>query len=62
MPKIKTVHGIEHRKVVSQKEWITARTELLDAEKELTRRSDKLALRRRFAVGPDRKGISLRNG
>ena len=25
MPKIKTVHGIENRKVVSQKEWLAAR-------------------------------------
>jgi predicted dithiol-disulfide oxidoreductase (DUF899 family) len=46
MPKIKTVHGIEDRKVVSQKEWLAARIELLKAEKELTRRSDELARRR----------------
>ncbi len=46
MPKIKTVRGIENRKVVSQKEWLAARKELLDAEKELTRRSDELAQRR----------------
>ena len=46
MPKIKTVHGIENRKVVSQKEWLAARKELLEAEKELTRRSDELARRR----------------
>jgi hypothetical protein len=25
MPKIKTVRGIENRKVVTQKEWLTAR-------------------------------------
>ncbi len=30
-------------KVVSRKEWLTARLELLGAEKELTRRSDELA-------------------
>ena len=30
-------------KVVSRKEWLTARIDLLKAEKELTRRSDKLA-------------------
>jgi predicted dithiol-disulfide oxidoreductase (DUF899 family) len=46
MPKIKTVHGIEDRKVVSQKEWLAARIELLKAEKELTRLSDELARRR----------------
>jgi len=46
MPKIKTVHGIENRKVVSQKEWLAARLELLEAEKELTRRSDELARQR----------------
>jgi predicted dithiol-disulfide oxidoreductase (DUF899 family) len=37
MLKIKTVRGTENRKVVSQKEWLTARVELLEAEKELTR-------------------------
>src|SRR6476660_6906942 len=46
MPKIKTVSGIENRKVVSQKEWLADRLELLKAEKELTRRSDELARRR----------------
>ncbi len=46
MPKIKTVHGIENHKVVSQKEWLATRLELLEAEKELTRRSDELALQR----------------
>jgi len=46
MPKIKTVHGIEDRKVVSPKEWLAARIELLKEEKELTRRSDEVARRR----------------
>src|SRR6266404_318335 len=46
MPKIKTVHGTENRKVVSQKEWLAARLKLLEAEKELTRRSDELARKR----------------
>src|SRR3954467_8251523 len=46
MPEIKTIRGVENRKVVSQKEWLTARMELLDAEKELTRRSDELARQR----------------
>jgi predicted dithiol-disulfide oxidoreductase (DUF899 family) len=34
------------RKVVSRKEWLAVRIELLKAEKELTRRSDELARRR----------------
>jgi predicted dithiol-disulfide oxidoreductase (DUF899 family) len=46
MLKIKTVHGIEDRKIVSKNEWLAARMELLKAEKELTRRSDELARQR----------------
>src|SRR5213594_2325309 len=46
MPKIKTVRGIEDRKVASQKEWLEARLELLKAEKELTHRSDEVARKR----------------
>ncbi len=46
MPQIKTIHGIEDRKVVSRNEWLVARKELLEAEKELTRRGDELARRR----------------
>jgi len=46
MPKIKTVDGIEDRKIVSREEWFEARQELLKAEKELTRRGDELARRR----------------
>jgi predicted dithiol-disulfide oxidoreductase (DUF899 family) len=46
MPKIKTVHGIEDRKVVSQEEWLSARMDLLKAEKELTRHSDDVARKR----------------
>ena len=34
MPKIKTVRGIENRKVVSQKEWLVARKKLLLKGKE----------------------------
>ena len=45
MPKTKTVHGTEDQ-VVSQKEWLAARLELLEAEKDLTRRSDELARKR----------------
>ncbi|HTI07467.1 MAG TPA: DUF899 domain-containing protein, partial [Puia sp.] len=43
MEKIKTGSEIENRKVVSQKEWLAARLDLLKAEKELTRRSDEVA-------------------
>ena len=32
MPKIKTVHGIESRRVVSPKEWLVARKKLLVKE------------------------------
>jgi predicted dithiol-disulfide oxidoreductase (DUF899 family) len=46
MPDIKTVSGIENRKVVSQKEWLAARLELLKAEKELTKHSDEVAQQR----------------
>lgn len=46
MPKIQTLGGIENRKVVSQKEWLAARLQLLQAEKELTRRSDAVARQR----------------
>ena len=34
------------RKIVSRKEWLAARLDLLKAEKELTRRSDEVARRR----------------
>ena len=47
MPKIKTVHGIENRKVVSQKEWLAARKKLLKEEKTFTKLRDKLNLQRR---------------
>jgi predicted dithiol-disulfide oxidoreductase (DUF899 family) len=46
MLEIKTVRGTETREVVSQKEWLAARLKLLEAEKELTRRSDELARQR----------------
>ena len=46
MPKIKTVHGIEEHKVVSQEEWRTARVKLLKAEKELTKHSDDVVKKR----------------
>jgi len=46
MPTIQTISGIENRKVVSQKEWLAARLELLKAEKELTKHSDEVAQQR----------------
>lgn len=47
MPKIKTIRGIENRKVVSQKAWLTARKKLLLEEKKFSKLRDKLALQRR---------------
>jgi len=47
MPKIKTVHGMENRKVVSQKEWIAARKKLLVKEKKFSKLRDQLNLQRR---------------
>ena len=47
MPKIKTVNGIETRKVVSQKEWLAARKQLLVKEKKFSKRRDGLNLQRR---------------
>jgi predicted dithiol-disulfide oxidoreductase (DUF899 family) len=47
MPKIKTVHGIENRKVVSQKDWLVARKKLLAKEKKFSKLRDKLNLERR---------------
>ena len=47
MPKIKTVHGVENRKVVSQKEWLAARKKLLVKEKKFMKLHDALKLQRR---------------
>jgi predicted dithiol-disulfide oxidoreductase (DUF899 family) len=47
MPKIKTVRGIQNRKVVSQKEWLVARKRLLAKEKKLSRLRDELNSERR---------------
>jgi len=47
MPKIKTVRGIENRKVVSQKEWIADRKKLLAKEKKFSKLRDDLNLQRR---------------
>ena len=47
MPKIKTVHGIENRKVVSQKEWLVARKKFLVKEKKFSKLRDELSRQRR---------------
>ena len=47
MPKIKTVLGIEDRKVVTQKEWLAARKKLLVKEKKFSKLRDELNLQRR---------------
>jgi len=47
MPKIKTVHGTENRKVVSEKEWVSARKKLLLKEKKFSKARDQLNLERR---------------
>jgi len=47
MPKIRTVRGIEDRKVVSQEEWLVARKKLLAEEKKFTKLHDKLKRQRR---------------
>lgn len=47
MPKIKTVRGIENRKVVSQRDWLVARKKFLLEEKKFSKLRDKLTLQRR---------------
>src|SRR5208282_5573156 len=47
MPKIKTIRGIENRKVVSQKEWLAARKKLLVKEKKFSKLRDEMNLQRR---------------
>src|ERR1041385_7954253 len=47
MPKIKTVRGMENRKVVSQKEWLVDRKKLLVKEKKFSKLRDDLNLQRR---------------
>lgn len=47
MPKIRTVQGMENRKVVSEKEWIVARKKLLVKEKKFSKLRDELNLQRR---------------
>jgi len=47
MAKIKTIHGIKEHKVVSQKDWLTARKRLLVKEKKFSRFRDQLNQQRR---------------
>jgi predicted dithiol-disulfide oxidoreductase (DUF899 family) len=47
MPKIKTVRGIENRKVVSQKQWLASRKKLLVKEKKFSKMRDEMNLQRR---------------
>ena len=47
MPKIKTVHGIQDRPVVSQQKWLVARQQLLVEEKQLSKLRDELNQHRR---------------
>jgi predicted dithiol-disulfide oxidoreductase (DUF899 family) len=47
MPKIKTIRGIENRKVVSEKEWLKARKQLLVKEKKFSKLRDELNRQRR---------------
>jgi predicted dithiol-disulfide oxidoreductase (DUF899 family) len=47
MPRIKTVRGIENRRVVSPKEWLPARKKFLVREKKFSKLRDELALQRR---------------
>jgi len=47
MPKIKTVNGTEDRKVVAQKDWLSARKKLLVKEKKFSKLRDELNKQRR---------------
>lgn len=47
MPKIKTIHGIENRKVVSPEQFLAARRKLLAKEKKFSKARDELNLERR---------------
>jgi predicted dithiol-disulfide oxidoreductase (DUF899 family) len=47
MAKIKTFHGVKEHKVVSQKEWLKARKQLLVKEKKFSKAGDKMSLERR---------------
>jgi predicted dithiol-disulfide oxidoreductase (DUF899 family) len=47
MPKVKTVRGIENRRVVSQKQWLAARKKLLVKEKKFSKLRDEMNRQRR---------------
>jgi predicted dithiol-disulfide oxidoreductase (DUF899 family) len=47
VPAIKTIRGIESRKVVSQTEWLVARKKFLRREKQFSKLRDELNLQRR---------------
>ena len=47
MPKIKTVRGVENRRVVPPKEWFAARKKLLVKEKQFSKLRDKMNAERR---------------
>jgi predicted dithiol-disulfide oxidoreductase (DUF899 family) len=47
MPKIKTVNGVENRKIVPQQQWIAARKKLLQKEKQFSKLRDQLNQERR---------------
>jgi predicted dithiol-disulfide oxidoreductase (DUF899 family) len=47
MAKIKTFHGVKEHKVVSPKEWLKARKQLLVKEKKFSRARDEIAKQRR---------------
>ena len=46
-------------KTGTRKQWLSARLKLLEAEKDLTRRSDELARRRQKLPWVDRKRLSI---
>lgn len=62
MPKIKTIHGTENRKVVSRKNWLAARKKFLAQEKKFTKLRDKLNLQRRQLPWVKIEKVYLFNG
>src|SRR3982751_4970502 len=46
MPEIQTAHGMQNHTIASREEWLTARKELLKAEKEWTRHGDEVTKQR----------------
>jgi len=62
MPKIKTVRGIENRKVVSPRDWLAARKKLLAKEKKFSKLRDELSLQRRSCRGSKSKRNTFSTG